>query len=239
MLVIKNLNKSFGGTKAIVDFCAEVDTKQIIGIIGPNGAGKTTILNTISNIIAPDSGSIELDGKKIVGKEKHKIAHMGISRTFQNIRLFSNMTVLENILVVLKERFPKMSNAELRKKAIGVLEEYGWTTDYNMRPDNLPYGMKRKLELIRAMSTRPCILMLDEPAAGMNPTEIKELISYIKHIRETYDVGIVLIEHRMEVVLELCDRIYVQNFGETIAVGTPEEITKDERVIEAYIGGVG
>jgi len=237
ILEIKGLSKSFGGTVAVNDFNAHVEEGQIVGIIGPNGAGKTTIINIISRIVKQDSGTIILDGVPVDHYSKYRIAHAGFGRTFQNIRLFTSLNAQENIMLVLKERYPRMKEKELRQRSEKLMNDFGWTDPLDVNPGGLPYGTRRKLELIRAMALEPKILMLDEPAAGMNAVEIQELIEYIREIREKHRIGIIIIEHRMEVIYNLCDYVYVQAFGKTISQGTSTEVTSDAAVIEAYLGG--
>lgn len=236
VLEIHGLSKNFGGTVAIDDFNAQVRSGQIVGIIGPNGAGKTTIINTVSRIVRQDKGSVYFDGKCLDRMPMWKIARQGIGRTFQNIRLFSSLTVQENVMLVLKERYGKLSEKEQREKSAQLMRDFGWSGSLEAHPGGLPYGTKRKLELIRAMALDPKLLMLDEPAAGMNPVEIQELISYIREIREKHNLAIVVIEHRMEVIRGLCDHVYVQASGKTIAQGTSASVISDPRVIEAYLG---
>ncbi len=235
-LETKNLSKNFGGTVAIDNFCAKVGSGQIVGIIGPNGAGKTTIINTVSRIVKQDSGSIYFNDVCLDRKSMSQIARIGIGRTFQNIRLFNSLTVQENVMLVLRERFGKMSEKALKEKSAELMLAFGWKDGLEIHPNGLPYGTKRKLELIRAMALEPKFLMLDEPAAGMNPVEINELITYIREIRDRNNLGIVIIEHRMEVIKGLCDFVYVQASGKTIAEGTSEEVINDPKVIEAYLG---
>ncbi len=237
MLEVKNISVSFGGVKAVQNFSAYVDDGEIIGIIGPNGAGKTTALNLISGITMTEGGEIIFNGEHLEKKTKYAIAHRGISRTFQNIRLFDSLTSIENIIVAMQARNRRIKGrTESIKLAREIMDEFGWTEDYDILPKNLPYGLKRRLELIRAMSQRPKVLMLDEPAAGLNPAEINELIGFIKHIRDTYKISIIIIEHRLEVVSSLCNRTYVLNYGKLLTQGTTAEVLKDPDVIKAYIG---
>jgi branched-chain amino acid transport system ATP-binding protein len=214
-----------------------VDDREIVGIIGPNGAGKTTALNLISGITPVDSGEVVLNGIHLENMTMHQVAHSGVSRTFQNIRLFDSMTSIQNIMVSMQAMNATIrGNAQAIKNARAVMDEFQWSQDYDILPKNLPYGLKRRLELIRAMSQKPNILMLDEPAAGLNPTEINELIGFIRYIRDEYKICIILIEHRLEVVYSLCNRTYVLNYGKLLAQGETAVVLKDPEVIKAYIG---
>lgn len=237
MLEIKNISVSFGGVKAVQDFSAYVEDGEIIGIIGPNGAGKTTTLNLISGITPMNSGEAILDGKHLEKMKMYQVAHCGVSRTFQNIRLFEGLTSIENVMVTMQAIDKSIiGRTAAIKAAKEVMDEFNWAEDYDILPKNLPYGLKRRLEMIRAMSQRPRILMLDEPAAGLNPAEINELITFVRHIRDTYKISIILIEHRLEVVSGLCDRTYVLNYGQLLAHGKTTEVLSNPDVIKAYIG---
>lgn len=252
LLEIKNIAKSFGGVKAVKDVSLSVDKNQIISIIGPNGAGKTTVFNLISGIYKVDSGEIMFDGKNIVGLPQHEIAKLGISRTFQNIRLFKGLSVLENLMTALDSTtnyglfsamlsLPKKRKKEKinREKILSTLELVGLSKFKDEHPSNLPYGLQRRVELARAIVNEPKLLMLDEPAAGLNPSEITEFISLITMLREKFHFGILIIEHRMQVINELSEHIYVLNFGNLLAHGVSEEITNNPEVIKAYIGEEG
>lgn len=249
LLTIDHVKKSFGGVHAVKDVTIKVDDNEIIGIIGPNGAGKTTILNLISGIYPVDEGTITFLGKDLKGMSAHNIARMGLSRTFQNIRLFKGLTVEENVMTSLDATahysiFSAITSLGAKRRVekenrviVGeVLEELGLAQYKDERPENLPYGLQRRVELARAVVTKPKLLMLDEPAAGLNPNEIDEFIDLIRELRQRYGFGILFIEHRMKVVNELAEYIYVVNFGELLAEGKPAEVVNNPEVIKAYIG---
>ncbi|WP_205401825.1 ABC transporter ATP-binding protein [Streptococcus lutetiensis] len=252
LLDVKNLTKNFGGLTAVGDVTMHLDKGELVGLIGPNGAGKTTLFNLLTGVYEPSEGSISLDGTLLNGKKPYKIASLGLSRTFQNIRLFKDMTVLENVLVGMANqnkpyllasflRLPKFyhSEAKLRQKAMELLAIFDLDGDAETLAKNLPYGQQRRLEIVRALATEPKILFLDEPAAGMNPQETAELTQLIRRIKEEFDITIMLIEHDMSLVMEVTERIYVLEYGRLIAHGTPDEIKTNQRVIEAYLGGEG
>ncbi|MBT0948613.1 ABC transporter ATP-binding protein [Streptococcus lutetiensis] len=252
LLDVKNLTKNFGGLTAVGDVTMHLDKGELVGLIGPNGAGKTTLFNLLTGVYEPSEGSVSLDGTLLNGKEPYKIASLGLSRTFQNIRLFKDMTVLENVLVGMANqnklyllasflRLPKFyhSEAKLRQKAMELLAIFDLDGDAETLAKNLPYGQQRRLEIVRALATEPKILFLDEPAAGMNPQETAELTQLIRRIKEEFDITIMLIEHDMSLVMEVTERIYVLEYGRLIAHGTPDEIKTNQRVIEAYLGGEG
>lgn len=249
LLELKNVKKSFGGVQAVKDVSLSVDKNQIVGIIGPNGAGKTTILNLISGVYPLDGGSISFLGEDIGNVKSHEIARKGVSRTFQNIRLFSGLTVLENVMTALdgtaqygifaaitalpsKRKIEK----ENREKSQSILELVGLEKYANEKPTNLPYGLQRKVELARAIVNEPKLLMLDEPAAGLNPSEIDDFIAMIRRLKEKFGFGILFIEHRMKVVNELAEYIYVINFGDLLTEGKPESVVNNPEVIKAYLG---
>jgi branched-chain amino acid transport system ATP-binding protein len=221
----------------------------IVGIIGPNGAGKTTIFNLITGVYTPTTGSVRLAEREIVGLKPFKITQLGIARTFQNIRLFSNLSVLDNLKVAFNYRtgyglldtvlrLPRFEGREkeITARSLQLLSRFGLADKHAMLAKNLPYGEQRRLEIARALATDPQILLLDEPAAGMNPREVEELVGLIRWIRENFDVTILLIEHQMRLVMQLCEHIQVVDFGETIAAGGPTEIVNNPKVIEAYLG---
>lgn len=250
LLEVKNLTKNFGGLTAVGDVTMELHEGELVGLIGPNGAGKTTLFNLLTGVYEPSEGTISLAGTILNGKAPSKIASLGLGRTFQNIRLFKNMTVLENVLIGLGNhgkaevlasflRLPAFykNEEELKNKAIDLLKIFDLDGDADTLAKNLPYGQQRRLEIVRALATDPKILFLDEPAAGMNPQETAELTQLIRKIKEEFGITIILIEHDMSLVMEVTERIYVLEYGRLIAHGTPEEIRNDKRVIEAYLGG--
>lgn len=249
LLEINHVKKSFGGVQAVKDVSLQVEKGQIIGIIGPNGAGKTTVLNLISGIYPIDEGEIKFKGENLKGMKQFKIARLGISRTFQNIRLFQGLTVLENVMSALDSTTKyNLASALLHlpakvkqerantQKALDVLEMVGLIQYKDESPFNLPYGLQRRVELARAIVNDPELLMLDEPAAGLNPSEIDDFIKLILELREKYGFGILFIEHRMKVVNELAEYIYVINFGDLLTEGVPEKVVNDPEVIKAYLG---
>ncbi|MFZ5754838.1 MAG: ABC transporter ATP-binding protein [Bacillota bacterium] len=250
VLEIRNLTKRFGGIVACSDLSFQVVQGEIMGVIGPNGAGKTTVFNLITGVYGPTSGQIIFRGQEIGGKRPDTIVETGIARTFQNIRLFKNLSVLENVIIALDQkhveyslprallRTPAVSRSEekLRKLALDYLGIVGLEDKAYQRADSLPYGLQRKLEISRALALEPTLLLLDEPAAGMNPEESLELAGLIREIKNRFSLTILLIEHHMDVVMELCNRIVVMNFGEKLAEGTPEEIQENPLVLKAYLG---
>lgn len=249
VLKCQHLGIQFGGLKAVDDFDLEIGQSELVGLIGPNGAGKTTVFNLITGVYKPTEGSFYLNGVRMNGKKTHQIVHAGIARTFQNIRLFKKMTVLENVKAAMLQMLPySLPQAILRtgsywseeaaatEKAMDLLRVVHLDGKEALEADNLPYGQQRRLEIARALATDMKLLLLDEPAAGMNPTETEELLEIIDHIRKAYKVSVLLIEHDMSLVMNICERIQVLDFGTTIASGTPEQIANNEKVIEAYLG---
>ena len=252
ILETKQLGIDFGGLTAVNDFNLTVHAGEIAGLIGPNGAGKTTVFNLLTSVYAPTRGSVILCGKDTRGLKVNQVNHLGIARTFQNIRLFRDLTVLENVTVALHRelnyslfstvlRLPKFfkQEKEAKKKALELLSIFHMEDMANDKAGSLPYGAQRRLEIVRALATDPSILLLDEPAAGMNPSETAELMENIRRIRDTFGIAILLIEHDMKLVMGICENITVMNFGKVIARGTPDEIRTNPVVIEAYLGKKG
>jgi branched-chain amino acid transport system ATP-binding protein len=249
MLSVKNLGISFGGLRAVDSFSINIEKGELYGLIGPNGAGKTTIFNLLTGVYKPDSGQIMLDDVNITGLSTIEINKAGIARTFQNIRLFKNMTVIDNVKIGLHNnykystasgilRLPAYFKTEKRmnEHAMEILKVFNLDKEANYLSSNLPYGKQRKLEIARALATNPKLLLLDEPAAGMNPSETDELMKTITLIREKYNVTILLIEHDMKLVAGICEKIFVLNFGMELANGLPKEVLNNPEVIKAYLG---
>lgn len=252
VLKIEHLGISFGGLKAVEDLNLEIKEKQLYGLVGPNGAGKTTVFNMLTGVYKPTTGKFYLDGEDLTGKGQETINHKGIARTFQNIRLFNNMTVIRNVLVGLHNqpefrcgvfasifRLPSYFKTEkaMRDRAKEILRIVGLEEERNNLSCNLPYGKQRKLEIARALATNPKLLCLDEPAAGMNPNETADLMNIIRFIRDEFNMTILLIEHDMKFVSGLCDEVTVLNFGTVLAQGETREALNDPEVVRAYIGG--
>ncbi len=249
LLEVKGLCKRFGGVHAVDDFNAVVNRNHLVGIIGPNGAGKTTILNLLSGVYPGNSGQIVFQGQDVAGKRSHQIGRQGMTRTFQNIRLFGDMSVLDNVKIayswqakygmlqaMLGLRGVSQTEREVEGRALHWLERVGLAEHRADMAGSLPYGLQRRVELARALAGEPKLLLLDEPAAGLNPAEVQEFIALVSGLFSELDLSIILIEHRMEVVMRLCHWIYVQDFGRTIGQGTPEQIRRDPVVIKAYLG---
>jgi len=249
ILSTENLGITFGGLKAVSEVKLNVYKNEIVGLIGPNGAGKTTVFNMLTGVYEPTEGKILLNGTVINGKKPHDIVSMGIARTFQNIRLFKALTVAENVAVAFNKdlktsivssifrtrRFYK-EEKKVYEKALNILKIFSLEEYANEKADNLPYGKQRKLEIARAMATSPQLLLLDEPAAGMNDTETAELMQTIATIREKFNISILLIEHDMNLVLGICEKLNVLEYGRMLASGNPQDVIKDEKVIRAYLG---
>jgi len=249
LLKATKLSKVFGGLKAVSDFSIEIGKGELIGLIGPNGAGKTTAFNLLTGVYQPTTGAIDFDNKSILGLKPYQITQRGVARTFQNIRLFSELSVLDNVKIayhfhvkygllesVLRLGRYHREEKDLEEKAIKILEIFKLGHKKDEIAKNLPYGEQRRLEIARALAAQPKLLLLDEPAAGMNPQETQELMQMIKWIKNEFDLTILLIEHDMHLVMNVCERIYVLEYGNVIAQGTPEEIKNNPRVIEAYLG---
>ncbi len=249
ILETHHLGIDFGGLTAVDDFTLTVGRTEIAGLIGPNGAGKTTVFNLLTNVYQPTRGDIMLDGKSTAHKSVSQVNRMGIARTFQNIRLFSNMSVLDNVKVGLHNSLKqslaasvthmfgyRKSEKQSRDEALELLEFFNMQDLANYNAGSLPYGAQRRLEIVRALATHPGIILLDEPAAGMNPSETAELMENIRRIRDNFHIAVMLIEHDMNLVMNICEGICVLDHGKVIAKGTPEEIKSNPAVIEAYLG---
>ena len=243
------LGVTFGGLKAVEDFDLTIGRTEIAGLIGPNGAGKTTVFNLLTKVYQPTAGAIVLDGKDTHSMTTAQVNKAGIARTFQNIRLFGDLTVAENLMVAMNDsmryglagsilHFPRFAREEhiARERAEELRSIFRMASHADERAGSLPYGAQRRLEILRALASNPCLLLLDEPAAGMNPSETAELMENIRKIRDTFQIAVLLIEHDMNLVMNICEGICVLNFGHIIAKGTPEDIQRNEAVIEAYLG---
>ncbi|PLX88335.1 MAG: high-affinity branched-chain amino acid ABC transporter ATP-binding protein LivG [Desulfuromonas sp.] len=249
VLEVRGMTQQFGGLRAVSDFNVRLMPGELTGLIGPNGAGKTTVFNLVSGFYQPTVGEIFINGQPTAGLKPHKVTSLGVARTFQNIRLWNDMTVLDNIRVaqhywlnygffssVFRTKRYKQRETQISEEANELLEVFDLMQFADEFPKNLPYGTQRKLEIARALSTKPKLLLLDEPAAGLNSADAKDLIRLIRWIHETFDVTIWMIEHHMDVMMELCEQIKVIDFGETIAEGNPEDIRNHPAVITAYLG---
>ncbi|MGB4659469.1 MAG: ABC transporter ATP-binding protein [Mobilitalea sp.] len=249
MLSVNNLGISFGGLRAVDSFNITIEKGELYGLIGPNGAGKTTAFNLLTGVYKPDQGRIVLDGVDITGRSTIEINKAGVARTFQNIRLFKDMSVIDNVKVGLHNdykystasgilRLPSFFKTEkkMNERAFDILKVFDLDKEAHRLASNLPYGKQRKLEIARALATNPKLLLLDEPAAGMNPNETNELMETITLVRKKYDVTILLIEHDMKLVAGICEKIYVLNFGMELANGLPQEVLNNPEVIKAYLG---
>lgn len=249
LLEVKNLGIDFGGLRAVDDFNVTVESGQLYGLIGPNGAGKTTVFNLLTGVYKPTRGTFSLEGRTLAGKSPMEISRAGIARTFQNIRLFKDMTVLDNVKVALHNqkkytafegifRLPRYfrEEAEMDAKAMDLLSVFGLEREAGYQASNLPYGKQRKLEIARALATDPKLLLLDEPAAGMNPNETAELMETIRFVRDRFGIAILLIEHDMKLVAGICEEVTVLNFGTELAHGDVSTVLKDPKVVTAYLG---
>ena len=250
ILQVENLGITFGGLKAVQDVNLTIHKGEIVGLIGPNGAGKTTVFNMLTNVYQPTNGTIKLEDISVVGKKTYETTAQGIARTFQNIRLFKDISVIDNVKIAMDAsiqcnmlesilRLPRYWKAEkeVDARAHELLRVMGLDELAQSKARNLPYGQQRKLEIVRALATEPKLLLLDEPAAGMNPTETHELMTTIRDIRERFDISILLIEHDMSFVMGICERLYVLDYGMIIAEGAPQDVRANPRVIAAYLGG--
>lgn len=249
MLEVTQLGISFGGLRAVDDLSMKIEKGGLVGLIGPNGAGKTTAFNMLTGVYRPTDGGIRLDGQNLIGKKPHEICKLGVARTFQNIRLFSRLPVLDNVKVGLHNEVTyslaesmlhlgsyRRKERAMDEKALEILKVFDLDGQADTLASNLPYGKQRKLEIARALATDPKLLLLDEPAAGMNPNETGELMETIQLVRERYGVTILLIEHDMKLVSGICEYLYVLNFGRLLAEGTPKEVLSNPEVVKAYLG---
>lgn len=249
ILSAENVTMRFGGLVAVDNFNLELHKGELVGLIGPNGAGKTTVFNALTGVYVPSEGKVTVNDIVINDKKASEVVKIGVARTFQNIRLFKDLTTLENVMIAYDEFFNYnlaegmlrlgrywKEEERARKKCLELLKIFGMEELADVKAKNLPYGMQRKLEIARALATNPQVLMLDEPAAGMNPAETQELMETIRFIRDHFDITVLLIEHDMNLVMGICERLIVIDYGKTIAEGVPDEIRHDENVIKAYLG---
>ena len=249
MLTVENINVYYGVIHALKDISFQVNEGEIVALIGANGAGKTTVFNMLTGVYRPTDGGIRLDGQNLIGKKPHEICKMGVARTFQNIRLFSELSVLDNVKTGLHNQITysfaesmfhlgsyRKKEKQMDEKAMELLSVFGLEGVADYRAANLPYGKQRKLEIARALATEPKLLLLDEPAAGMNPNETEELMETIEVVRKRFGVTILLIEHDMKLVSGICEYLYVLNFGRLLAEGTPKEVLSNPEVVKAYLG---
>ena len=249
MLEVTSLGISFGGLRAVDELSMKIEKGGLFGLIGPNGAGKTTVFNMLTGVYRPTDGGIRLDGQNLIGKKPHEICKLGVARTFQNIRLFSGLTVLDNVKTGLHNEITyslaeslfhvgsyRKKERAMNERAMELLSVFGLENVADYKASNLPYGKQRKLEIARALATDPKLLLLDEPAAGMNPNETGELMETIELVRKKFGVTVLLIEHDMKLVSGICEYLYVLNFGRLLAEGTPAEVLKNPEVVTAYLG---
>ena len=249
MLEVTSLGISFGGLRAVDELSMKIEEGGLVGLIGPNGAGKTTVFNMLTGVYRPTDGGIRLDGQNLIGKKPHDICKMGVARTFQNIRLFSKLTVLDNVKTGLHNEITyslaeslfhvgsyRKKERAMNERAMELLGVFGLESVADYQAANLPYGKQRKLGIARALATNPKLLLLDEPAAGMNPNETAELMETIEVVRKRFGVTVLLIEHDMKLVSGICEYLYVLNFGRLLAEGTPGEVLKNPEVVTAYLG---